>query len=88
MVLGLGSFEISVLVVGLMMLLLGMCWPRAAACGMRPMPLCDGLSMGIVVKLDQMLVLRKVKSRDLAAHVGITEANLSLLKAARSRGAL
>lgn len=45
-----------------------------------------GLSMGIVVKLDQMLVLRKVKSRDLAAHVGITEANLSLLKSGKVKG--
>ena len=42
--------------------------------------------MGIVVKLDQMLVLRKVKSRDLAAHVGITEANLSLLKSGKVKG--
>lgn len=41
---------------------------------------------GIVVKLDQMLVLRKVKSRDLAAHVGITEANLSLLKSGKVKG--
>ena len=42
--------------------------------------------MGIVVKLDQMLVLRKVKSRDLAAHVGITEANLSILRTGRCKG--
>ena len=37
--------------------------------------------MAIVVTLDEMLARRKVKSRDLAAHVGITEANLSLLTA-------
>ena len=42
--------------------------------------------MGIGVKLDQMLGLRKVKSRDLAAHVGITEANLSLLKSGKVKG--
>ena len=42
--------------------------------------------MPIVVKLDEMLVRRKVKSRDLAAHVGITEANLSLLKGGKVKG--
>ena len=42
--------------------------------------------MPIVVTLDEMLVRRKVKSRDLAAHVGITEANLSLLKSGKVRG--
>ena len=33
-----------------------------------------------------MLALRKVKSRDLAAAVGITQANLSLLKSGKVRG--
>lgn len=42
--------------------------------------------MTIVVTLDEMLVRRKVKSRDLAAHVGITEANLSLLKSGKVKG--
>lgn len=42
--------------------------------------------MAIVVRLDVMLALRKVRSRDLAAHVGITETNLSLLKSGRVRG--
>jgi putative transcriptional regulator len=42
--------------------------------------------MPIVVRLDVMLALRKVKSKDLAAHVGITESNLSLLKSGRVRG--
>lgn len=42
--------------------------------------------MAIVVRLDVMLALRKVKSKDLAAHVGITESNLSLLKSGRVRG--
>ncbi len=40
----------------------------------------------IVVRLDVMLALRKAKSRDLAAHVGITETNLSLLKSGRVKG--
>lgn len=34
----------------------------------------------IVVRLDVMLALRKMKSRELAKRVGITEANISLLK--------
>lgn len=34
----------------------------------------------IIVRLDVMLARRKMKSRDLAAFVGITEANISLLK--------
>ena len=36
--------------------------------------------MAIVVNLDLMLVRRKVKSKDLATAIGITEANLSQLK--------
>jgi len=33
-----------------------------------------------------MLARRKVKSNDLAAHVGITEQNLSLLKSGKVKG--
>lgn len=42
--------------------------------------------MAILVRLDVMLALRKAKSKDLAAHVGITETNLSLLKSGRVKG--
>ena len=42
--------------------------------------------MPIVVQLDLMLARRKVKSKDLAEHVGITEANLSLLKQGKVKG--
>ena len=42
--------------------------------------------MAITVRLDVMLALRKAKSKDLAAHVGITETNLSLLKSGRVKG--
>ena len=42
--------------------------------------------MAIVVRLDVMLALRKTRSRELAAHVGITETNLSLLKSGRVKG--
>ncbi len=40
----------------------------------------------IIVTLDIMLARRKVKSKDLAAYVGITEANLSQLKSGKVRG--
>ena len=42
--------------------------------------------MAIVVTLDVMLAVRKAKSKDLAEHVGITEANLSLLKQGKVKG--
>ena len=40
----------------------------------------------IVVRLDVMLARRKMKSRDLAARIGITEQNLSLLKSGKVKG--
>ena len=42
--------------------------------------------MAIRLTLDRMLVERKVKSKDLAAHLEITEANLSLLKNGKLKG--
>jgi putative transcriptional regulator len=42
--------------------------------------------MGIVVRLDVMLALRKVRSKELAEYIGITEANLSLLKQGKVKG--
>jgi len=42
--------------------------------------------MSITVRLDVMLAKRKIKSKDLANHVGITEANLSLLKSGKVKG--
>jgi putative transcriptional regulator len=42
--------------------------------------------MPIVVNLDVMLARRKVRSKDLAEHIGITEANLSLLKSGKVKG--
>ncbi|KUP93374.1 helix-turn-helix domain-containing protein [Tritonibacter horizontis] len=40
----------------------------------------------IVVRLDVVLALRKMKSRDLALAVGITEQNISLLKSGKVKG--
>lgn len=40
----------------------------------------------IVVRLDVMMARRKITGRDLAAAVGITEQNLSLLKTGRVKG--
>lgn len=42
--------------------------------------------MPIVIELDVMLARRKVKSKDLAAAIGITEQNLSLLKQGKVKG--
>jgi putative transcriptional regulator len=42
--------------------------------------------MGIVVNLDVMLARRKMRSRELAERVGITEQNISLLKSGKVRG--
>ncbi len=42
--------------------------------------------MPIVVTLDVMLAKRKMRSRELAEAVGITEVNLSLLKSGKVRG--
>ena len=42
--------------------------------------------MAIIVRLDVMLALRKVRSKDLAGDIGITEANLSLLKSGKVKG--
>jgi putative transcriptional regulator len=42
--------------------------------------------MAIVVRLDVMLALRKMKSRELADRIGITEQNLSLLKSGKVKG--
>jgi putative transcriptional regulator len=42
--------------------------------------------MTIIVQLDLMLARRKMRSRDLAAAVGITEVNISLLKSGKVKG--
>lgn len=42
--------------------------------------------MVIIVRLDVMLATRKMKSKDLAAKIGISEQNLSLLKSGKVRG--
>lgn len=42
--------------------------------------------MPIVVSLDVMLARRKMRSRELAARIGISEVNLSLLKTGRVKG--
>lgn len=46
----------------------------------------DVLPGEIVVRLDVMLALRKRKAKDLAAEIGMTEANLSLLKSGKVKG--
>jgi len=40
----------------------------------------------IVINLDVMLARHKIKSKELAAYIGITEQNLSLLKPGMVKG--
>ena len=42
--------------------------------------------MAVMVNLDKLLVEKKMTSRALAAFVGITEQNLSLLKSGKVKG--
>lgn len=42
--------------------------------------------MSIIVNLDVMLAKRKMRSRELAERIGITEQNVSLLKSGKVRG--
>jgi putative transcriptional regulator len=42
--------------------------------------------MAIMVNLDVMLAKRKLRSKDLAEAIGITEQNVSLLKSGKVRG--
>jgi len=41
--------------------------------------------MAIIVNLDVMLAKRKMSSGELAARVGITQANLSILKTGKAK---
>lgn len=42
--------------------------------------------MSIQVNLDVMIALRKITGKDLAAEIGITEQNLSLLRTGKVKG--
>ena len=41
--------------------------------------------MAIIVNLDVMLAKRKMSSQELAEHIGITPANLSILKTGKAK---
>lgn len=41
--------------------------------------------MAIIVNLDVMMAKRKIRSKDLAEKLGITEANLSILKTGKAK---
>jgi putative transcriptional regulator len=45
-----------------------------------------GRDMAIIINLDVMLARKKVKSKELAEFVGITEQNLSLIKTGKVKG--
>ncbi|GAA0558775.1 helix-turn-helix domain-containing protein [Chitinophaga japonensis] len=42
--------------------------------------------MPIIVNIDVMLAKRKMQSKELAEKIGITPANLSILKTGRAKG--
>jgi len=42
--------------------------------------------MAIIVNLDVVMARRKIRSKDLAARIGISEQNLSLLKTGNVKG--
>ena len=42
--------------------------------------------MTIILRIDVVLASRKMKSKDLAAAIGVTEANLSKMKMGRMKG--
>ncbi len=42
--------------------------------------------MPVIVNLDVIMAMRKIKSKDLAARIGISEQNLSLLKTGKVKG--
>lgn len=42
--------------------------------------------MPIIINIDVMLAKRKMKSKDLVTEVGITPANLSILKNGKAKG--
>lgn len=42
--------------------------------------------MAIIVRLDVMLAMRKMKSKELAERIGISEQNLSLLRQGKVKG--
>ena len=41
--------------------------------------------MGIIVNLDILMCKKKISSKELASKVGITEANLSILKTGKAK---
>lgn len=41
--------------------------------------------MKIIVKLDEVMLKRKMRLNDLASRIGITEANLSILKTGKAK---
>ena len=44
------------------------------------------IAMPIIVNLDVMLARRKMRSKELAERIGITEQNVSLLKSGKVKG--
>ncbi|OYK80542.1 transcriptional regulator [Coxiella burnetii] len=41
--------------------------------------------MSIIIKIDVLMAKQKIRSKELAQRIGITEANLSILKTGKAR---
>jgi len=50
------------------------------------MIMLHGCAVPIIVNLDVMLARRKMRSKELADRIGITEQNVSLLKSGKVKG--
>ena len=46
----------------------------------------DGMYMAITVHLEKILKQRRMTSKELCALIGITEANLSILRSGKAKG--
>ncbi|ABS77717.1 transcriptional regulator, Cro/CI family [Coxiella burnetii Dugway 5J108-111] len=42
-------------------------------------------AMSIIIKIDVLMAKQKIRSKELAQRIGITEANLSILKTGKAR---
>ncbi len=67
-----------------MLALLAALWSARAV--FKAMAAGDVLSVAIIVTLDVMLARRKLRARDLAATIDISETNLSLLRSGKVKG--
>ncbi|MEJ0040836.1 MAG: helix-turn-helix transcriptional regulator [Rhizomicrobium sp.] len=81
--LGLSGSDVATLFSAAVVLVIARVMVKARGAGRRKREI---RLMAIIVNLDVMLARRKLRSKDLAEAIGITEANLSLLKSGKVKG--